>query len=138
MRLPKGVFAPYTGIQTNVLFFTKGRPTKEVWYYEHPYPPGCKSYSKTKPMRIEEFEVEKAWWSDRQESRQAWRVTLDQIRERNYNLDFKNPNAPAETHENPDELLARYAEAKAAADAVREELKEALASALAETAGVLA
>ena len=62
VRLPNGVFAPYTSIKTNVLFFKKGRPTTEVWYYEHPYPEGYKSYSKTKPMRIEEFGPEKAWW----------------------------------------------------------------------------
>src|SRR5205823_5819933 len=49
VRLPNGVFAPYTGIKTNLLFFTKGEPTKEIWYYEHPYPPGVKSYNKTKP-----------------------------------------------------------------------------------------
>ena len=59
VRLPKGVFAPYTTINTNVLFFTKGEPTSEIWYYEHPYPDGYKSYSKTKPMRIEEFEAER-------------------------------------------------------------------------------
>jgi type I restriction enzyme M protein len=59
VRLPNGVFNPYTGIKTNLLFFTKGKPTQEIWYYEHPYPPGYKSYSKTKPIRIEEFEVEK-------------------------------------------------------------------------------
>ena len=62
VRLPNGVFAPYTGIKTNLLFFTKGRPTKDVWFYEHPYPPGAKSYNKTKPIRIDEFDVEKAWW----------------------------------------------------------------------------
>lgn len=49
VRLPNGVFAPYTGIKTNLLFFTKGEPTKEIWFYEHPYPPGVKSYNKTKP-----------------------------------------------------------------------------------------
>jgi type I restriction enzyme M protein len=54
VRLPNGVFAPYTSIKTNVLFFTKGDPTEAVWYYEHPYPPGYKSYSKTKPMRLED------------------------------------------------------------------------------------
>ena len=54
VRLPNGVFAPYTSIRTNVLFFERGRPTSEVWYYEHPYPEGYKSYSKTKPMRIED------------------------------------------------------------------------------------
>jgi type I restriction enzyme M protein len=62
VRLPNGVFSPYTGIKTNLLFFTKGEPTKEIWFYEHPYPPGAKSYNKTKPIRIEEFDTEKAWW----------------------------------------------------------------------------
>ena len=62
VRLPNGVFSPYTGIKTNLLFFIKGQPTKEIWYYEHPYPPGAKSYNKTKPIRIEEFDIEKAWW----------------------------------------------------------------------------
>ena len=62
VRLPNGVFSPYTGIKTNLLFFTKGEPTKEIWFYEHPYPPGAKSYNKTKPIRIEEFDAEKAWW----------------------------------------------------------------------------
>ncbi len=65
VRLPKGVFAPYTTIKTNILFFTKGEPTEDVWFYEHPYPDGYKNYSKTKPMRIEEFEPEKAWWTAR-------------------------------------------------------------------------
>ena len=62
VRLPNGVFRPYTGIKTNLLFFTKGEPTKEIWFYEHPYPPGAKSYNKTKPIRIEEFDIEKGWW----------------------------------------------------------------------------
>src|SRR6266550_275623 len=62
VRLPNGVFSPYTGIRTNLLFFTKGQPTTEVWYYEHPYPAGVKSYNKGRPIRIEEFEVERGWW----------------------------------------------------------------------------
>jgi len=132
VRLPKGVFAPYTSIKTNVLFFKKGRPTKEVWYYEHPYPEGYKSYSKTKPMRIQEFEPEKAWWTDRKESEQSWRVSIEDIRERGYNLDIDNPNAPEETHEDPDVLLARYENEKVAAAALREELRQTLAAALAE------
>jgi type I restriction enzyme M protein len=61
VHLPNGVFAPYTGIKTNLLFFTKGEPTREIWHYEHPYPPGVKSYNKTKPIRIEEFEAERKW-----------------------------------------------------------------------------
>ncbi|MBI1948138.1 MAG: SAM-dependent DNA methyltransferase [Deltaproteobacteria bacterium] len=130
VRLPKGVFAPYTSINTNVLFFEKGRPTKEVWYYEHPYPPGYKSYSKTKPMRIEEFDVEKAWWNKRAESERAWRVKVEDIRARGFNLDIKNPNAPQDTHEDPDVLFARYEQAKAEAARFRDELKAALSAAL--------
>jgi type I restriction enzyme M protein len=130
VRLPKGVFSPYTSINTNVLFFEKGRPTEEVWYYEHPYPEGYKSYSKTKPMRIEEFEPEKDWWTDRQETERAWRVDLAQIRERAFNLDIKNANAPEDTHEDPDLLLARFSEQRKAADAIREELRTVLTAAL--------
>lgn len=130
VRCPKGVFAPYTGIQTNLLFFTKGEPTKEVWYYEHPYPEGYKSYSKTRPMRFEEFAPEIAWWEARVENEQAWRVSIDDIRARNYNLDIKNPNAPVDTHEDPDVLLERFEQAKAQADAIRDELKTALAGCL--------
>ena len=130
VRLPKGVFSPYTSINTNVLFFEKGRPTEEVWYYEHPYPEGYKSYSKTKPMRIAEFEPEKAWWTDRQETERAWRVDLAQIRERNFNLDIKNPNAPEHNHEDPDLLLVRFNEEREAANAIREELRQILGDAL--------
>jgi type I restriction enzyme M protein len=82
VRLPNGVFAPYTGIKTNLLFFTKGERTKHVWYYEHPYPAGVKSYNKTKPIRIEEFAAEKKWWKRRKENEQAWKVPVDQIKAR--------------------------------------------------------
>lgn len=81
VRLPNGVFNPYTGIKTNLLFFTKGQPTQHVWYYEHRYPTGVKNYNKTKPIRIEEFEAEKAWWgsaadgyASREENERAWKV----------------------------------------------------------------
>lgn len=93
VRLPNGVFAPYTGITTNLLFFTKGEPTKEVWYFEHPYPQGVKSYSKTKPINISEFDLEKEWWNNRVESEHAWKVSVEDIKARNYNLDIKNPKA---------------------------------------------
>jgi type I restriction enzyme M protein len=130
VRLPKGVFAPYTGITTNLLFFTKGQPTKEVWYYEHPYPAGQKSYSKTKPIRIEEFDTERAWWNAREETEHAWRVPVEEIRARNFNLDIKNPNTAAEDHRDPDELLAEYQAALAAVAETREALKRELAGAL--------
>lgn len=92
VRLPNGVFAPYTDINTNILFFTKGEPTKEVWFFEHPLPEGYKKYNKTKPMRIEEFELEKGWWDNRVENEYAWKVTIEKIKARNYNLDYKNPS----------------------------------------------
>jgi type I restriction enzyme M protein len=130
VRLPKGVFAPYTTIKTNILFFTKGEPTKDVWFYEHPYPEGYKSYSKTKPMRIEEFEPEKAWWENREETERAWKVTAGDIAAGGYNLDITNPNVVDDSHEDPDVLLARYEEATAEVEAAREALRSALAEAL--------
>ena len=133
VRLPKGVFAPYTSINTNVLFFTKGRPTKNVWYYEHPYPEGYKSYSKTKPMRIEEFKPEKKWWKKRKESERSWKVPIADIRARGYNLDIKNPNAPETTHDDPDELLSQYAAARERADEIRDRLRSVLAESLGDT-----
>jgi len=130
VRLPKGVFNPYTGINTNLLFFTKGEPTREVWYYEHPYPQGYKSYSKTKPIRIEEFAAEKAWWHNRAETEYAWCVSADQIRANNYNLDIKNPHRADAAHRDPDDLLADYqqlmAELAATRNALRDELRAAL------------
>jgi type I restriction enzyme M protein len=101
VRLPKSVFAPYTSISTNVLFLTKGEPTKDIWYYEHQLPEGVKAYNKTKPMRLSEFDEEKKWWPKRQETEKAWKVSAKDIATNNYNLDIKNPNAPVETHEDP-------------------------------------
>ena len=109
----RAVFAPYTGIKTNLLFFTKGTPTKDVWHYEHPYPPGVKNYNKTKPTRIEEFDAEKAWWgseadgfASRVENERAWKVSIDQIKAANYNLDQKNPHAAEAISHDPAQLLA--------------------------------
>ncbi len=99
VRLPNGVFAPYTGIKTNLLFFTKGTPTKEVWYFEHPYPEGVKSYNKTKPLNIKEFELEKSWWNNRTENEYAWKVSADELKQRNYNFDIKNPHSVEEKHQ---------------------------------------
>lgn len=130
VRLPKGVFAPYTGINTNLLFLTKGRPTKEVWFYEHPYPVGQKSYSKTKPIRIEEFDTQKAWWAARVETTQAWRVPVEEIRRQTYNLDIKNPNAPDDVHRDPDELLTEYMQTIADVQKTRDALTTQLAAAL--------
>jgi type I restriction enzyme M protein len=131
VRLPNGVFNPYTGIKTNLLFFTKGSPTQEIWYYEHPYPPGAKSYNKTKPMRIEEFAPEKAWWTNREENEHAWRVPIADIQARNYNLDIKNPHDPGSESHDPEQLLADYARLQAEINGTRDKLKSILAEALA-------
>jgi len=91
IRLPNGVFSPYTGIKTNLLFFTKGESTKDIWYFEHPYPEGYKSYSKTKPIRNEEFDLEKKWWNKRKKNQYAWKVPIKEIKDKGFNLDIKNP-----------------------------------------------
>lgn len=137
VRLPNGVFAPYTGIKTNILFFTKGAPTKDVWFYEHPYPAGAKSYSKTKPMKFEEFEAEIAWWGDevdgfasRVENKQAWKVSIDEIVARNFNLDIKNPHVGEQISHDPNELLAGYAAEQAEILILRNQLKTILGEAL--------
>lgn len=130
VRLPNGVFSPYTGIKTNILFFTKGEPTKHVWYYEHPYPAGYKAYSKTKPLRIEEFEPEKKWWTKRKPTEQAWKVSAREIQERGYNLDIKNPNAADDGPGNAEELLRQYQQAAAEAASVRDLLRNELTTAI--------
>lgn len=130
IRLPGSVFAPYTSIATNLLFFTKGEPTKEVWYYEHRLPEGVKAYNKTKPIRVEEFDSIKEWWDNRTESEVAWKVNVDEIKKRNYNLDIKNPNIVEVDELNPEEVLADYrakqAEVKNILDKIKSELTEAL------------
>ncbi len=133
VRLPNNVFSPYTNIRTNILFFDKGTPTEKIWYYEHPYPEGRSSYSKTRPMRIEEFETEKAWWNNREETTQAWCVDVEQIRASNYNLDISNPNAEADSYRPPEQLLAEYQAATEAMTRTQNTLRDALADALRQT-----
>jgi type I restriction enzyme M protein len=137
VRLPNGVFAPYTGIKTNLLFFSKGAPTTDIWFYEHPYPPGVKNYNKTKPIRIEEFDAEKAWWGSeadgfaaRVENERAWKVDITAIKAANYNLDQKNPHAPDAVSHDPDELLRDYARLQGEAQGLRDQLKAILADSL--------
>jgi type I restriction enzyme M protein len=137
VRLPNGVFNPYTGIKTNLLFFTKGQPTQHIWYYEHPYPEGVKSYNKTKPMRFEEFQTEIDWWGSeadgfaaRVETEQAWKVSMDDIKARNYNLDIKNPHVGEQISYDPDELLRKYAKQQQEISGLRDQLKTILAEAL--------
>jgi type I restriction enzyme M protein len=130
VRLPKGVFSPYTSINTNILFFEKGGPTKEVWFFEHPYPVGYKSYSRSKPLTIGEFDREKKWWGKRKKSEYAWKISAKEIAARNYNLDCKNPYEVEVNHRDPDELMVEYLaidrEMKSVQDSLKQELMDAL------------
>jgi type I restriction enzyme M protein len=118
LRLPQGVFAPYTTIPTNILFFEKAGRTKEVWLYELPPPEGRKGYAKTRPLRFEEFAECQAWWgaqsrNGRKETERAWRVSLAEIESNDYNLDLRNPNRPDDMrHRPPAELLAGLMESE--------------------------
>ena len=127
IRLPNSVFQPYATVATNLLFFTKGSPTKEIWYYEHRLPENQKAYSKTKPIQVKEFEPIRAWWNNRTESDVAWKVDISTIIERNYDLDIKNPHKIEETHEyTSQELLSLLNESFAKSQALLSQLKEAL------------
>lgn len=137
VRLPNGVFNPYTGIKTNLLFFTKGAPTKEVWFYEHQYPEGVKSYSKTKPLRIEEFSVEEAWWGNeadgfvaRQANEFSWKVSVEELRSRGWSLDCKNPYVGEQVSHDSEELLRDYLSLQSEISDLRDKLRTVLAEAL--------
>ena len=135
VRLPNSVFKPYASIGTNLLFFEKGEPTKDIWFYEHRVPVGQKSYSMTKPIRVEHLQGCVDWWggaerSGRVTSDVAWRVSADEVKARGYNLDFKNPHSVADEHGNPEELLAKLEEAEREAASLRDQLKAILAEAL--------
>ncbi len=101
VRLPNGVFSPYTSIPTNLLFFDRSQPTTEIWYYEIPTPEGRKNYTKTKPMQDEEFDECWAWWKNREENEQAWKY------------DFKSAYDQAIAEATPHRDAAIEAEARA-------------------------
>jgi type I restriction enzyme M protein len=135
VRLPNSVFKPYANIGTNLLFFEKGTPTKEIWFYEHRVPDEQKAYSMTKPIRVEHLQPCVDWWGGakrkgRAETEVAWKVTADEVKARGYNLDYKNPHTVADDHGDPEELLAKLNEAESQATTLREQLKTILAEAL--------
>ncbi|MER9568875.1 type I restriction-modification system subunit M [Mesorhizobium opportunistum] len=136
VRLPNSVFKPYASIGTNLLFFEKGEPTKDIWFYEHRVPEGQKAYSMTKPIRLQHFQGCIDWWGGkerqgREETPQAWRVTAQEVKARGYNLDIKNPHSVADDHGDPETLLAALTAAEAETAGYRDRLKAILAEALA-------
>ena len=114
VRLSEGIFAPYTDIPCNLLFFEQGTPTKEIWYYELLPPAGKKKYSKIRPIQIEEFATIKEWWPNRTDGENAWKVTVKDVfkedktaKTLSINLDLKNPNRKSEfEYREPSELVA--------------------------------
>jgi len=135
VRLPNSVFKPYASIGTNLLFFEKGTPTKEIWFYEHRVPDAQKAYSMTKPIRIEHLQPSVDWWGGakrkgRVETEVAWKVTADEVKAKAYNLDFKNPHIVADNYGDPEELLAKLNETEGQAAILRDQLKAILAEAL--------
>jgi type I restriction enzyme M protein len=115
VRLPNGVFAPYTGIPTNLLFFDRSGPTKTVWYYEQPLPEGRKNYTKTQPIQFEDFSDCIAWWHKRKENDRAWKIPAADILKNGCNLDIKNPRGKVDFEHLPPDVLAE--------DILRKELK---------------
>ena len=137
IRLPGGVFNPYTGIKTNILFFTKGQPTKDIWFWEQPYPEGVVNYNKSKPMQFEEFAALREWWGEdetqfrtRQANEYAWKISAEDIAAKNYDLDEKNPHVSEAETPDLDELLATYSNSQRVVQALRDQLKAILSDAL--------
>jgi len=127
IRLPNSVFQPYATVATNLLFFEKGKPTKDIWYYEHRMPEGVKSYNKTKPIRIEEFEPIKKWLKKKTESEISWKISIDTIIERGYDLDIKNPTKQEEAHEyTSKELMQMMEKSFSKSNSLLNKLKEAV------------
>jgi len=136
VRLPNSVFKPYASIGTNLLFFEKGEPTEDIWFWEHRVPESQKAYSMTKPIRFEHLQDCIDWWGGpkrkgREEGPLAWKVTAEEVKARGYNLDIKNPNTVADDHGDPQELLAKLAAAEGETTRLRDQLKAILAEALA-------
>jgi type I restriction enzyme M protein len=133
VRLPKGVFEPYTDIATNILFFERGGPTKEVWFYEHPLPPHRshlkgRSYSATDGIQFEEFGQLIKWWHKRKENDQAWSVSVDLLREKNFDLAQNHPKSAVVSLPLPSETIAAVRRMKDEAEKTLCELEDTLSS----------
>lgn len=127
VRLPNSVFQPYASVATNMLFFEKGNPTREIWYWKHELPEGVKAYSKTKPILKKEFEGLREWWNNRTENEHAWKVSIQQMASSSYNLDVKNPYAVKEERSYSSSQIAEMIhDSFRSSDALLEELKREL------------
>ena len=130
VRLPKGVFNPYSYIPTNLLFFKKGSTTKKIWYYELPLPQGLKQYTKGNPIQHKEFEPVKEWFKYRKTNNMAWQVSIEQIKKNSYNLDSKNPHIDTEECADPAGLEKEYLSLKEKNKKLLDEIKQKIEKAL--------
>jgi type I restriction enzyme M protein len=129
VRLPNGVFSPYTPIPTNLMFFDRSGPTKETWYYEHAVPEGRRQYTKTQPLQFQDMKPCLDWWRKRKPCDQAWKVPVAEIIAKGYNLDFKNPNRGADfEHMPPKELLETISSKERRILNILDEVKKILAT----------
>jgi len=134
VRLPEGVFAPYTDIPTNLLFFDTSGPSDQIWYWEQPMPVGRRKYSKTAPLQYEELDELVAWWTNRREGPCAWKVSASGLAKRDeqgrvvaVNLDIKNPHAKQATdHREPSEILQGVIEKEREVFALLNDMKQLL------------
>lgn len=123
IRMPGSVFAPYTSITTNILFFDNTHPTEETWFYRIDMPEGYKHFSKTKPMKLEHFAPVINWWNNRTEINidgfdKAKKYTAKQlIEDFNYNLDLCGYPHEEEEILDPMDLIQRYQEERASLNA---------------------
>jgi type I restriction enzyme M protein len=135
VRLPNGVFAPYTSIPTNLLFFQRASTgsaqamaTQEIWYYELPLPEGRAQYTKTRPLKDEEFDACHALWDERPITERSWRVPLEQVAGNNYNLDIKNPAGQNTlAHRSPEELAESILAKEQRIAEIMDKIKQVLA-----------
>ena len=118
IRLPHSVFAPYTSITTNILFFDNTHPTEETWIYRVDMPEGYKHFSKTKPMKLEHFDDATEWWVNREPIEvegfdKARKYTIQEIIDNDYNLDLCGIPHEEEEILPPRDLIAKYQEERA-------------------------
>lgn len=122
IRMPHSVFAPYTSITTNILFFDRTQPTKETWFYRLDMPDGYKNFSKTKPMKLEHFNPVAEWWNNREEITvdgfdKSKKYTAAELAERGYNIDLCGFPHEEEEILPPKELIQQYQEKRASLNA---------------------
>ncbi|GEN49443.1 class I SAM-dependent DNA methyltransferase [Alkalibacterium pelagium] len=135
VRMPHSVFAPYTPIRTNILFFDNTEPTKETWFYRVDMPEGYKNFSKTRPMKLEHFNDALSWWESREEIEvdgfpKAKRYTIDEILERSYNIDLCGFPHEEEVILEPMDLIQEYQEKRASLNAEIDHVLEQITSML--------